>query len=146
MSLAHLATVVRGEREHRRMSREQLAYQCDLSVSTIKNLEQPRHPHMVHNWRTRTAIEKAFNWASGSFLHVVQGGEPIRLPTPDTVENVPPVQSHTHSVPLYLEPGIRAAIDRIAVHELRNVNAILEDALNLYERLRGASALGQATT
>jgi transcriptional regulator with XRE-family HTH domain len=127
------------------LSREQLAVRCGLSTSTIKTLETNADPDKAPTPKTKAAIEKALGWEPGSFDAVLDGGEPTmsrRLPSragtdEDEGDGPEAPESRRRYTRLRLEPDVLEQLERIAYLEERNVNDIVEEAIDLYWRLKG---------
>jgi hypothetical protein len=137
---ARFTEIVAGRRRELELTREQLATQCGVSLSTVKNLEGSTDPDRKWNARTKAAIEQAFHWAAGSFETAIQGGDPVPLPrsVPIPASDPDPATARRAGVmELRVEPKIHAMLDRISVLEQRNINAVLEEALDLYWRIKG---------
>jgi len=133
------AGIVANRRRELGLSREQLAAACGLSSSTIKNLETPSGALREWNNKTKSAIEEVFSWPSGSFDDVLERGD--SAPQPRASQAGPHTRAESLKI-LRLEASVYDAVEEVAILESRNINDVIDDAIDLYRRIKGPRSVG----
>ncbi|MEX1210468.1 MAG: helix-turn-helix transcriptional regulator [Candidatus Nanopelagicales bacterium] len=133
------AGIVANRRRELGLSREQLSAACGLSSSTIRNLETPSGALREWNNKTKSAIEDVFSWPSGSFDDVLERGD--SAPQARAYRTGPQTRAESLKV-LRLEVSVYDAVEEVAILESRNINDVIDDAIDLYRRIKGPRSVG----
>ena len=113
-----LGELVSNRRKRMKKTQAEFAKESNVSLSTLKTIENSNHPTRGLSRKSISGVEEALGWLPGSVKLILNGGKPI--------------EDERVSKALYVDHEVWMLINKIQFHEGRNVNDVLEDALSLY--------------